>query len=404
MEYCNCCLQPVTTSCCEQRTSTLCSRISARPTCMPDHSHHELGHDHGPVDKDAETLRRLAAMRSTEYQRATHGGSSPLRQPTQGGSSSLLPQPSPQPSLADIVENLTRSAETCLKMKDYAGAVREGSCGLDILPKLANLSIVCGRALLSPILDQVKNVEPCQRTWVLEGGVPDDFKGAYDAFHLALKLDGNNQEARMELKRLEELLRVMMSDRQQALEHAQELLEAMERAREEEVLEALEHAHEHHHEQSHVNEPADKPPPNTGTSEADVYDRTLSAVERKRRELMRAKAKECERDCMVDVIIVGAGAAGIGTAFTLTHVFGLDPSRVLLLERGEAIGETFRRWPQEMRFISPSFNQQGWTNSFDLNSVAYGTSPAYTLHSQHPSGAQYAKYLQQLSAAVPGRV
>merc|ERR1711965_56793 len=34
-----------------------------------------------------------------------------------------------------------------------------------------------------------------------------------------------------------------------------------------------------------------------------------------------------------DVIIVGAGAAGIGQAFTLTHTFGLDPSKVLLIER-----------------------------------------------------------------------
>jgi putative flavoprotein involved in K+ transport len=52
------------------------------------------------------------------------------------------------------------------------------------------------------------------------------------------------------------------------------------------------------------------------------------------------------------------------------------------------------------RFISPSFNQQGWTNSFDLNSVAYGTSPAYTLHAQHPSGEQYANYLAELAEAA----
>ena len=88
----------------------------------------------------------------------------------------------------------------------------------------------------------------------------------------------------------------------------------------------------------------------------------------------------------LDVIIVGAGAAGIGTALMLTTTFGLDPSRVLLVERGEAVGETFRRWPAEMRFISPSFNQQGWTNSFDLNSVSHGTSLAYSLHREQPSG------------------
>ena len=32
-----------------------------------------------------------------------------------------------------------------------------------------------------------------------------------------------------------------------------------------------------------------------------------------------------------------------------------------------------------MRFISPSFNQQGWTSSFDLNAVAHDTSPAFVL-------------------------
>ena len=51
-----------------------------------------------------------------------------------------------------------------------------------------------------------------------------------------------------------------------------------------------------------------------------------------------------------------------------------------------------------MRFISPSFNQQGWTSSFDLNAVAQDTSPAYALHAQHPSGKQYADYLAALAA------
>lgn len=105
-----------------------------------------------------------------------------------------------------------------------------------------------------------------------------------------------------------------------------------------------------------------------------------------------------------DVIIVGAGAAGVGCALMLTKTFGLEPSRVLLIERGEAVGDTFRRWPAEMRFISPSFNQQGWTSSFDLNSIAHGTSPAYSLHSEHPSGDEYADYLNTLARAAELRV
>mmetsp|Transcript_29473 Transcript_29473/g.78293 ORF Transcript_29473/g.78293 Transcript_29473/m.78293 type:complete len:496 (+) Transcript_29473:121-1608(+) len=109
-------------------------------------------------------------------------------------------------------------------------------------------------------------------------------------------------------------------------------------------------------------------------------------------------------DDSLDVIIVGAGAAGIGCAMMLTKTFGLETSRVLLIERGEAIGETFRRWPAEMRFISPSFNQQGWTTSFDLNSIAYGTSPAYSLHAEHPSGDEYADYLNAVASGAKLRV
>ena len=105
-----------------------------------------------------------------------------------------------------------------------------------------------------------------------------------------------------------------------------------------------------------------------------------------------------------DVIIVGAGAAGVGLALMLTRVFDLDPERVLLIERGARVGETFRQWPKEMRFISPSFNQQGWTKSFDLNSVAYGTSPAFSLHAEHPTGEQYADYLGALAEQSELRV
>lgn len=97
-----------------------------------------------------------------------------------------------------------------------------------------------------------------------------------------------------------------------------------------------------------------------------------------------------------DVIVVGAGASGIGTALTLTQ-FGLDKSRVLIIERGDDVGTSFRKWPKEMRFISPSFNQQGWTDSFDLNSISFGTSPAFSLHSEHPSGDEYAQYLKAIA-------
>ena len=55
-------------------------------------------------------------------------------------------------------------------------------------------------------------------------------------------------------------------------------------------------------------------------------------------------------------------------------------------------------------YVVVRLNNQGWTNSFDLNSVAYGTSPAFSLHSQHPSGEQYADYLSWLAESSGLRV
>ena len=141
--------------------------------------------------------------------------------------------------------------------------------------------------------------------------------------------------------------------------------------------------------------PVSKPSPPSRSAQ-DVVD--IEEGEDEWEESEKSEAESADgSDADFDVIIVGAGAAGIGCALMLTNTFGLEPGRVLLLERGEAIGTSFRQWPEEMRFISPSFNQQGWTNSFDLNSIAYGTSPAYTLHAQHPSGGQYADYLSELA-------
>jgi len=98
-----------------------------------------------------------------------------------------------------------------------------------------------------------------------------------------------------------------------------------------------------------------------------------------------------------DVVIVGGGCSGVGTSLMLTNIFGLDKSRVLCLEQGKEVGTSFREWPEEMRFISPSFNQQGWTDSFDLNSIYWGTSPAAFLREEHPSGEDYALYLEAMA-------
>ena len=82
----------------------------------------------------------------------------------------------------------------------------------------------------------------------------------------------------------------------------------------------------------------------------------------------------------VDLLIVGAGASGVGCG-VMARQFGFDPDRTLIIERGSAVGSTFEQWPEEMRFITPSFNQQAF-GMMDLNSVAYDTSPAQMFHEE----------------------
>ncbi len=91
----------------------------------------------------------------------------------------------------------------------------------------------------------------------------------------------------------------------------------------------------------------------------------------------------------LDVVIVGAGAAGLGFGVTLRHL-GIDNFGIL--DRG-CVGASFLRWPRQTRFITPSFasNQYGL---LDLNAVCLETSPAYSIGIEHPTGAEYAAYLQ----------
>ena len=90
-----------------------------------------------------------------------------------------------------------------------------------------------------------------------------------------------------------------------------------------------------------------------------------------------------------DVVIIGGGAAGIGVAIALRHA-GIE--NFVVLERDQ-VGASFDAWPAETRFITPSFA----TNSIgmlDLNSIAIGISPAYSLRVEHPNGREYAAHLR----------
>ncbi len=93
-----------------------------------------------------------------------------------------------------------------------------------------------------------------------------------------------------------------------------------------------------------------------------------------------------------DVIVVGAGASGVGVGMALKRV-GVES--MILLERGK-VGDSFRRWPEEMRFITPSFPSNAF-GLVDLNAVHPSTSPAFSLGEEHPAGRQYAQYLDAVA-------
>ena len=98
-------------------------------------------------------------------------------------------------------------------------------------------------------------------------------------------------------------------------------------------------------------------------------------------------------DTVTRVLIVGAGPAGLGVAAALKRAGVID----LLVVDSREIGAAFRAWPAQMKFITPSFH----SNSFgltDLNAIDPETSPADFLRTQHPTGKQYAKYLETVAA------
>jgi len=93
-----------------------------------------------------------------------------------------------------------------------------------------------------------------------------------------------------------------------------------------------------------------------------------------------------------DAIIIGAGAAGIGAGIALAHS---GVGNFVIIDRG-AVGSSFASWPDETRFITPSFPSNS-IGMLDLNSIAVGVSPAYNMRIEHPNGSEYAKHLQDLA-------
>lgn len=105
-----------------------------------------------------------------------------------------------------------------------------------------------------------------------------------------------------------------------------------------------------------------------------------------------AKTKEHGEIMKNFVVIVGAGAAGIGMGILLKR---LELPFVIIDQKD--VGASFSNWCKETRFISPSFTGNAF-GSVDLNSVSPDTSPAFSLRSEHPSGKDYARYLKDLAS------
>ena len=93
-----------------------------------------------------------------------------------------------------------------------------------------------------------------------------------------------------------------------------------------------------------------------------------------------------------DVIVVGAGAAGIGVGITLENV-GID--NFLIVDR-DTVGSSFTSWPDETRFITPSFPSNS-IGMLDLNSIAIGISPAFSMKVEHPNGKEFADHLLDIA-------
>lgn len=96
----------------------------------------------------------------------------------------------------------------------------------------------------------------------------------------------------------------------------------------------------------------------------------------------------------VDAVIVGAGPAGIGMALALERLVEIE---YVILE-AEQVGASFRRWPAQTRFITPSFHSNPFGLA-DLNAIDEISSPAIFAGTEHLDGKQYADYLAFIAQA-----
>lgn len=92
------------------------------------------------------------------------------------------------------------------------------------------------------------------------------------------------------------------------------------------------------------------------------------------------------------VIIVGAGPAGLGCAVALQRC---GVPGVIVLDR-HGPGASFEAWPRQMKLLTPSFHSNPF-GAVDLNAITPDTSVADFLHTEHPTGPEYARYLKAVA-------
>lgn len=93
-----------------------------------------------------------------------------------------------------------------------------------------------------------------------------------------------------------------------------------------------------------------------------------------------------------NIAIIGAGPAGLGLGATLRR-YGYQDFQIF---EQATIGASFKQWHPATRFISPSFTTNGF-GAPDLNAITPDTSPAYSLQTTYPTGAEYAAYLKMVA-------
>jgi thioredoxin reductase len=98
---------------------------------------------------------------------------------------------------------------------------------------------------------------------------------------------------------------------------------------------------------------------------------------------------DIELPTVIEILIVGAGPAGLGVAQALITC-GIED--LLVVDR-KAVGASFEAWPEQMQLLTPGFHSNPYHQP-DLNAITPDTSPADYLGTQHPTGAQYARYLR----------